>query len=150
MTIDLVKYCCRLSVILHLHMTKPLSIDDFYTDTGVFDQQKVLEALHTKVAFTRENEIIFTIDPLKLKAKDAIILYTLAKKILKANGKIESEVITYSEIMDKTKLSKSNSSVTMMRLKEKKLLLPNESGGYELPIFKVEEALTLLSETKEK
>lgn len=130
-------------------MSKPLSLDDFYTDTGTFDQQKVLEALHSKIAFTRDNEILFTIDPLKLKARDAILIYTLAKKVLKANEKIESEAITNAEIMDKTKLSKSTSSVTMTRLKDKKLLLPSGSG-YELPMFKVGEALALLSDNTEK
>ena len=61
-------------------MSKTLSIDDLYTDTGTFDQQKVLQALHTRIVFTKDNEILFTIDPTKLKARDTILLYALAKK----------------------------------------------------------------------
>lgn len=128
-------------------MSKPLSIDDLYTDTGTFDQQTVLEALHSKVAFTRDNEILFTVDPTKIKARDVIVLYALAKKVLKANSKIENEVITNAEILDKTKLNKNTVNVTIMRLKEKKLLLASGSG-YELPMFKVKEVLSLLSDNK--
>lgn len=128
-------------------MTKPLSIDDLYTDTGTFDQQKVLSVLQSKIAFTRDNEILFTVDPTKFKARDVIILYALAKKVLKANSKIENEVITNAELLDKTKINKNTINVTIMRLKEKKLLLVAGSG-YELPMFKVNEATSLLSDNK--
>jgi hypothetical protein len=128
-------------------MTKPLSIDDLYTDSGTFDQQKVLQALHSRVAFTKENEILFTTDPTKLKARDVILLYALAKKILKMNSKIESEMVTNAEILDKTKVNKNTVNVTIMRLKEKKLLM-GAGAGYEIPMFKVEEALSLLSGKK--
>lgn len=128
-------------------MSKPLSIDDLYTDTGTFDQQKVLEALQSKVAFTRDNEILFTADPTKMKARDVIILYALAKKVLKVNSKIENEIITNAEILDKTKINKNTVNVTIMRLKEKKLLIASGSG-YELPMFKVNEVISLLSDNK--
>ncbi|GEM_PF-1377190 len=128
-------------------MSKPLSIDDLYTDTGTFDQQKVLEALQSKVAFTRDNEILFTVDPTKMKARDVIILYALAKKVLKVNSKIENEIITNAEILDKTKINKNTVNVTIMRLKEKKLLIASGSG-YELPMFKVNEVISLLSDNK--
>ncbi len=128
-------------------MTNPLSIDDLYTDTGVFDQQRVLQALQSKVAFTRDNEILFTVDPTKIKARDVILLYALAKKVLKANAKIESEVVMNAEILDRTKINKNTVNVTIMRLKKKKLLLAS-GAGYELPMFKVNEAVLLLSDSK--
>ncbi len=130
-------------------MTKPLSIDDLYTDTGTFDQQKVLSVLQSKVVFTRDNGILFTIDPTKIKARDVIILYALAKKVLKANSKIENEVVTNAELLDKTKINKNTVNVTIMRLKDKKLLLAVGSG-YELPIFKVNEAISLLLDNKKE
>lgn len=126
-------------------MSKPLSIDDLYTDTGTFDEQKVLQALQQKVAFTKENDILFTSDPTKLKARDVILLFALAKKVLKINSKIESDIITNAELIDKTKVNKNTINVSIMRLKEKKLLIPSGSG-YEIPMFKVNEALSLLIE----
>ncbi len=128
-------------------MIQPLSIEDLYTDTGAFNQQQVLAVLQSKVAFTRDNEILFTVDPTKMRARDVIILYALAKKVLRANSKIENEIITNAELLDKTKLNKNTVNVTIMRLKEKKLLL-SASSGYELPMFKVSEAVLLLSDNK--
>jgi len=128
-------------------MSKPLSIEDLYTDTGTFDQQKVLQVLHSRVAFTKDNEIVFTADPTKLKARDAILLYALAKKVLKNNAKIESEMVTSAEIINKTKINKNTVNVTVMRLKGPKLLL-GAGAGYEIPMFKVDEAVALLSDNK--
>ena len=128
-------------------MPKPLSIDDLYTNTGSFDQQKVLQALHSRIVFTKDNEILFTIDPTKLKARDAILLYALAKKVLRMNSKIENETITNAEILDKTKINKNTVNVTIMRLKKKKILL-GEGTGYEVPMFKVDEVISLLSNNK--
>lgn len=122
-----------------------ISIDDLYTDAGTFEEQNVLEVLCPKVRFTKDNEIIFLADPSKMKASEAIILFAFAKKILKLHDKIESEIITKAELLDKVKINKNTLGVTVMRLKkDKKILLPVE-GGYEMPTFKVAEALSLLS-----
>lgn len=127
-------------------MTKTLSIDDLYTDTGAFDEQAVLQVLHQKVVFTKENEVLFTSDPTKMKPRDVILLFGLAKKILKVNSKIEEDIITNAELIDKTKVNKNTINVTIMRLKEKKLLIP-AGAGYEIPMFKVGEVLSLLLES---
>ncbi len=124
-------------------MSKLLTIDDLYTDTGTFDQQKVLQALHSRIVFTKDNEILFTADPSKLKARDVILLYALAKKVLRVNSKIDSDAITNAEILDKIKINKNTVNVTIMRLKEKKLLM-SAGAGYEIPMFKVDEAILLL------
>ncbi|MEW6408392.1 MAG: hypothetical protein AB1465_06935 [Patescibacteria group bacterium] len=129
-------------------MTNKITIDDLYSDVGTFDQEGVLTMLKGKVVFTKENEVLFTVDPTKLKARHAILLYALAKKVLKANNKIDDEIITNAEILDKAKLTKSNVGVTIMRLKDKKILMPSGSG-YELPTFKVAEVLNSLKDNKD-
>jgi hypothetical protein len=120
-----------------------LSIDDLYTDSGTFDEQKVLATLRSRLAFTKNNEILFLSDPSRMKANEAIILFVLAKKLLKFHQKIESEIITSAELTNKTKINKNTIGVTVMRLNDKKILVPAD-GGYEMPTFKVEEALSLL------
>lgn len=125
-------------------MTDKITIDDLYSDAGTFDEEAVLRLLKGKVVFTKENEVLFTVDPMKIKARDAILLYALAKKVLKNNQRIDNEIITNAEIMDRTKLKKSNVGVTIMRLKDKKILMPSGSG-YEVPTFKVAEILSLLN-----
>ncbi len=129
-------------------MTNKITIDDLYSDAGTFDQEGVLTMLKGKVVFTKENEVLFTVDPTKLKARNAILLYALAKKVLRVNNKIDDEIITNAEILDKAKLTKSNVGVTIMRLKDKKILMPSGSG-YELPTFKVAEVLNSLKDNKD-
>jgi len=126
-------------------MNKKITIDDLYTNTGVFDEEAVLLALKGKIYFTKENEIAFAIDVTKLKAQRVILLYVLAKKVLKANQKIDDEIITRSEITNKTGLKDNTVGVTIMRLKNKKILIPSDSG-YKIPAFKVAEALALLKD----
>lgn len=129
-------------------MSTKISIDDLYSDAGSFDEESVLHILKGKVVFTKENEVQFAVDPAKLKAKEAILIYALAKKVLKMHQKIDDEIITNAEITDKTKLGKSNVGVTLMRLKDKKLLLPSGSG-YEIPTFKVSEIIDSLKNDKD-
>ncbi len=129
-------------------MTNKISINDLYSDAGTFDEEAVLTMLKGKVVFTKENEVLFAVDPTKLKARNAILLYALAKKVLMANKKIDDEIITNAEVIDKVKLTKSNVGVTIMRLKDKKILMPSGSG-YELPTFKVAEVLNSLKDKKD-
>lgn len=125
-------------------MNTTLTIDDLYTDAGAFDEQKVLQVLRSKIAFTKTNEILFLADPSKMKAHEAILLYVLSKKILKLHNKIDSEIITAAELADKLKINKSTVGVTVKRLKDDKKMLISDDSGYELPTFKVEEALSIL------
>ena len=132
-------------------MAEKITIDDLYSDAGSFDEEAVLRTLKGKVIFTKENEVLFVTDPVKLKARDVILLYAMAKKILKVNQKIEDEIITRAEIVDKTRINNNTVGVTLMRLgpnKGKQILMPSGSG-YEMPTFKVAEALKLLKNDKE-
>ena len=67
----------------------------------------------------------------------------LAKKVWRQIRKIDDEIITNAEILDKAKLTKSNVGVTIIASKDKKILMPSGSG-YELPTFKVAEVLNSL------
>ena len=129
-------------------MTEKISIDDLYSDVDSFDEEAVLRMLKGNVVVTKENEIVFLIDPTKLKAREAILLYMLTKKVLKQNQKIEDEVATSTEITEKTKLRGNTVRVTMNRLKEKNLLLQS-GAGFEIPLFKVAEVLGSLTQNGE-
>jgi hypothetical protein len=130
-------------------METKLSIDDLYTDSGSFDEQRILKILQGKIVFTKENEIIFVTDPNKLKAGGSILLYALAKKILALHKKIDSEIITSAEVASKTKIRPNTIDVSIMRLKDKKTLLP-AGNGYQIPVFKIEEIVSLLTKNKQK
>lgn len=124
-------------------MVSEITIEDLYSDAGAFDQKAVLHMLKGKIIFTRENEIMFNVNPGSLKTRNQILLYALAKKILKVNQKIQDETITNAEIRLKTQMNKNTLGVEIKRLKDKNILMKSKSG-YEIPAFKVEEVLELL------
>jgi hypothetical protein len=124
-------------------MEETISIDELYSDVGSFDEEAVLRMLKGKVTFSKENEIRFAMDPAKLKAREVILLYALAKKALKVNQKIDDETFTSAEVTDKTKLNSNTVRGRMSELKDEKLLTLSGSR-YEIPAFKVAEVLGLL------
>ena len=126
-------------------MTNKITIDDLYADAGTFNQEAVLHVLKDKIVFTQEDEILFIIDPANLKARNRILIYALAKKVLKVNQKTEDETITNTEIKDNTNLNKNTVAGTLQRLKDKNILVKSGSG-YQIPVFKVEEVLRLLND----
>ena len=126
-------------------MTNKITIDDLYTDGAMFNQETVLHMLKDRIVFTQEDKIIFLIDPKKLKAKNRILIYALAKKVLKANQKIEDEIITNAEIKENTQLNRNTVAGTLKRLKDENILVRSQSG-YKIPVFKVEEVLRLLND----
>lgn len=125
-------------------MKEKITIEDLYSDVGLFDQEAVLLTLKGKVTFSKENEILFTIDPANLKTSRVVLMYALAKKVLKVNEKIDDELISAAEITDKMRLNRNTVGVAIMRLKNKKLLMPSGSG-YEIPLFKVAEVIDSLN-----
>ena len=126
-------------------MEETISIDELYSDVGSFDEEAVLRMLKGKVTFSKENEIRFAMDPAKLKAREVILLYALAKRALKVHQKIDDETITGTEVSDKTKLNNSTVRSAMKQLKDEKLVISSGSG-YEIPTFKVVEILDSLKD----
>ena len=126
-------------------MSAKITLDDLYSDAGSFDEEAVLRVLKDRIIFTKENEILFVTDPDKLTAKDATLLYALAKKVLASHQKIDDELITATEIATKIKKKDSAVGMAVKRLKDKNMLMPSGTG-YAIPIFKVAEILKSLQE----
>lgn len=130
-------------------MNSNITIDDLYSDAGSFDQALVLEALKGKVVFTPEHDTLFLEDTTKLGADKSILVYTLAKKVLKANGKIEDETVTPAEMGEKSKLNANTIRGSVMRLKNRNLFIAI-GAGYEIPNFKVGAVLEILNNQKKE
>ena len=126
-------------------MKDELTIDDLYFDAVAFDQQAVLQTLKDKVSFTEEHDILFAIDLTSIKVRESILVYGLAKKVLKANGKIEDETFTSREVTEKTELNNDSVRGRMSELTKEKLLA-HSSSKYQIPSFKVAEVLDSLTE----
>ena len=124
-------------------MKDTMTIEDLYFDAGSFDEEAVLQTLKGKVTFSKQDEIQFAKNPAKLKGREVILLYALAKKALKVNEKIDDETFTSKEVTENTELNYDTVRGRMSELKDEKLLTLSESR-YEIPAFKVAEVLGLL------
>lgn len=126
-------------------MKDRITLDDLYSDAGPYDEEAVLLRLKGRVVFTKEHEIVFAIDQTNLKAREAILLYALAKKVLKANQKIDDESFDSAEITNNVKLNDNTVRGTIKRLRDQ-MLLVRSSSGYEIPTFKVADVLDSLKD----
>ncbi len=118
-----------------------LTIDDLFSDSGPFDEATVVETLKPFITIQKSTNEIFFKDN-SSTAEQRILLYGLAKKLLKAKGLIGSEMITAQEVHNKTGIKKGTIDPTFKRLKESGYLVGK--GEYEIPTPKVADAVKLL------
>ena len=78
-----------------------------------------------------------------MPAEQRILIYGLAKKLLKTKGLIDSEMITAQEIQKKTGIKKGTIDPTFKKLKDTGYLVGK--GKYEIPIHKIADTLEQLS-----
>ena len=120
--------------------SKP-SIDDLFSDSGPFDEAAVVLTLKPFITIQKStNEIFFK--GTSQTAEHGILLYGLAKKLLKAKGLIESEMITAQEVHERTGIKKGTIDPTFKKLREAGYLVGK--GKYEIPTPKVSDAINLL------
>jgi len=122
---------------------KKLSVEDLFSDSGPFDEAEVVEVLKPFVTIQKSTNEIFIKDH-SLTAEHRILIFGLAKKLLKAKGLIESELISASEVHQKTGIKKGTIDPTFKKLKESGFLVGK--GEYEIPTPKVPDLLRILRE----
>ena len=121
--------------------SKP-TLDDLFSDSGPFDEAAVVETLRPFITIQKSTNEIFFKDT-SPTAEQRILLYGLAKKLLKAKGLIGSEMITAQEVHNKTGIKKGTIDPTFKKLKETGYLVGK--GEYEIPTPRVADAVKLLS-----
>jgi len=127
------------------HPQKKLSVDDLFSDSGPFDEQALVNALHPLITIQKPASIFFK--GAKLNAKQAILAYALAKKLLKSKELIKTDIITAVEIHKATGLKKGTVDPTFKALKEDGLLVGKSEC--EIPTHKIFTVIELLTLKKE-
>jgi hypothetical protein len=125
--------------------SKKPTVDDLFSDSGPFDEGAVVESIKPFVTIQKSTNEIFFKDS-SPTAEQRILIYGLAKKLLKAKGHIEDEMITAQEIHKKTGIKKGTIDPTFKKLKENGYLVGK--GEYEIPTPKISEAIELLGKLK--
>jgi hypothetical protein len=129
--------------------TKKKYIDELFTDSLPVNEKEVVEVLKPLIIIQRNSKEIFLKDEKKLIVEDKILAYGLAKKVLKMRGYTESEIISASEVYEKTRIKKGSIDYAFKALRGKFLF--GKGKSYEIPNNKVNEIVKRLQEkSKEK
>lgn len=120
-----------------------LTIEDLFSDKGEYDEDVLVEVLFPHITIQKNTNNIF-FKGTKLSVDKKILAYALAKKLLKSKGLIDSEIITAQEIHEKTGIKKGTIDPNFKKLREEGSLMGK--GEYEVPAYKIQEVLTILSE----
>jgi hypothetical protein len=130
-------------------MNKPianrLTVEDLFSDSGPFDETAVVEALRPFITIQKSTHEIFFKDN-SPTAEQRVLLYALAKKLLRTRDLLGSEMITAQEVHKKTGIKKGTIDPIFKKLKETGYLVGK--GEYEIPVSKVADAVKLLSKLK--
>jgi len=123
------------------------SVEDLFSDSGPFDESAVVKAIQPFVTIQKStNEIFFKKSSPTVEQR--ILIFAVAKKLLKAKGHISSEMITAQEIHKKTGIKKGTIDPSFKRLKESGYLVGK--GEYEVPTPKISDVIELLSKARKE
>lgn len=121
---------------------KQHTLDDLFSDAGPFDESAVVKAIMPFITIQKNtNEIFFKES--NLTVDERILVYGLAKKLLKAKGVIESDFITAMEFHKKTGIKKGSVDPAFKKSKDLGMLVGKKE--YEIPNHKVSEIIKLMA-----
>lgn len=121
---------------------KTHSLNDLFSDSGPFDESAVVKAIHPFVTIQKSTNGIFFKES-SLTNEEKILVYGLAKKLLKTKELIPEEMITALEVHKKTGIKKGSIDPTFKDLKAKGFLVGKKE--YEIPVHKVTQIINSLS-----
>jgi len=123
------------------------TVDDLFSDSGPFDEAEVVRTLKPFITIQKSTNAIFFKDS-SPTVEQRVLIFGLAKKLLKAKNLIESEMITALEIHEKTGIKKGTIDPTFKRLKERGFLVGIRE--YEIPIPKIAHALEVINKKQKR
>lgn len=121
---------------------KKNTIDDLFSDSGPFDEAEVVKAIQPFVTIQKATNDIFFKSSSKT-TEQRILIYGLAKKLLKIKGLVDSEMITAIEIQKKTSIKRGSIDPTFKKLKENGFLVGKID--YEIPIPKIPDVIKIIN-----
>jgi hypothetical protein len=123
--------------------TTKSTVEDLFSDSGPFDEAEVVDVLKPFVTIQKGTNEIFIKDH-SPTAEQRILIFGLAKKLLKNKSLIDSELISASEVHQKTGIKKGTIDPAFKKLKETGFFVGK--GEYEIPTPKVPDLLKVLRE----
>lgn len=118
------------------------TLDDLFSDAGPFDESAVVKAIMPFITIQKNTNEIFFKDS-GLTVDERILVYGLAKKLLKSKGLTENELLTAQEFHKKTGIKKGSVDPAFKKLKDAGMLLGKKE--YELPNHRVSDIIKLIT-----
>lgn len=121
---------------------KEHKLEDLFSDAGPFDESAVVQAIMPFITIQKNtNEIFFKKSCLTIDER--ILVYGLARKLLKTKGAIESDFMTALDFHKKTGIKKGSVDPMFKRLKDSGMLVGKKE--YEIPNHKITEIIKLIA-----
>lgn len=118
-------------------------LEELFTDSSPFNESEIVSLIKPFVTIQKNNFDIFLYNIDKFSADDKILLYILAKKILKFKKYIPEETISALEFHKKTGIKKGTVDPAFKNLNESGLLVGSKDT-YEIPNIKIPEIIKRL------
>jgi predicted transcriptional regulator len=120
------------------------ALEQLYTDAGELDIERVVNVLKQYVSIQRnDHKVFFSQEGHALKNDDKMLTYCLVKKMLAAEGVVESEGVSGKEIHEVTEIPKGTVDPAVQKLKKGGLLVGSGSS-YQIPNRRVVDVLDRL------
>jgi len=121
---------------------KQHKLEDLFSDAGPFDESAVVQAIMPFITIQKNtNEIFFKESDLTVDER--ILVYGLARKLLKNKGLIESDFITALDFHTKTGIKKGSVDPMFKKLKDAGMLVGKKE--YEIPNHKINAIIKLIT-----
>ena len=124
---------------------KKHTINDLFTDSGPFDEAEVVKAILPFVTIQKSTHNIFFKGG-RLSTVQKILVYGLAKKLLRSKAVISSELITALELHKKTGIKKGSIDPSYKSLRTKGFLVGKKE--YEIPTHKIQSVIKMLQDKR--
>ncbi len=126
-------------------------IEELFSDAQPINEKAVVEALKPHITIQRDSKDIYLKNSGKLTIDEKVLVYSLAKKLLKLKGLVEQEAVSANEFYKRTGVKKGSVDSAFKKLREDGLLV-GSGQNYEIPNYKIDEvvAMMLVKDNKDK
>lgn len=120
-------------------------LDELYTDSGGFDEERAGDVLKKHISIQRGSHTVFFKKDSGLGQEDKVLTYLVVKKLLKSQGAEASAEVSGKEIKEKTGIKSGTVDAAIKKLREDGLIVGSGSS-YEIPAHEMEGILDRLEQ----
>jgi len=125
-------------------MSKQSPLEELFSDSGPVDLDQLVMVLKPFVRIHSDSKEIYLTDQgNKCNIKNKMLIYFLAKKLLKLEEFISTESVSAKEIADKLNLKKGSVDATFKTLRESGFIM-GSGKEYNIPNYKISDINTVL------